>query len=79
LHHGRTVHIYDGHQARAGTQHHISWVFRPPIFFKCDVSPCFGFESEKFREFFNTERTASDYDALEETMRILPIFAVDVQ
>ena len=79
LNHGRAFHIHDGNQARAGRQHRVSGVFRPPVPFKRKPSSCFRFECEKFGEFFNPEWTASNRDALEETVRILPIFIVYIQ
>src|ERR1700680_4330974 len=73
LHNWRTVHIHDSNQARARRQHHIPWVFRPPILLKRKSSFLPGFESKKFGKLFNTERTASNHDTLEEPMRIRPI------
>ena len=78
LYHWRAVHVYDRHQARAGREHHLSWIFWPQAPFKREAS-CFGLEREEFGELPDVERTASDDDALEEMMRILPIVIVDVQ
>src|SRR6266478_6406976 len=78
LYHWRAVHIHDSNEARASRQHHISWVFWSPVPFEREISPFLGFKRKKFGEFFNTERTAGDHNTLEQSMRIFPIFIVDV-
>ena len=64
--------------ARASRQCRISWVLWPPVTLENGTSS-FGFECQKFGELFNTERTASNHNTLEEPMGIFPIFIVDVQ
>src|SRR5712671_318812 len=74
-----TMIIDDGNQTRARRQHRLSWVFRAAVRLKYRTFSILEFECEKLRQLFDTERTESDHKALKQTMRIRPIFLVDVQ
>jgi hypothetical protein len=78
LHHLRAVFIHNVKQAGAGRHHDMSSIFQRPAPVEREASFFVRCERKKIGELFDTKRTASNQNALEEAKRILPTSFVDV-